>query len=175
MVGGQAAICRRERRIMDARQRNWDKMIFLLSLVLATVFIYAGISKFRDPLQFADSIAAFALLPATFVNLVALSIPPLEVVCGLLLLWSSSRRLGALTVGVASAIFFIALASALLRGLTLDCGCFGAGAPSRPGMWLELALDAVLGAASLLIYLRSIARSSAADSLISAGEVVKAN
>jgi hypothetical protein len=42
-------------------------------------------------------------------------------------------------------------------------------------MWLELGLDAVLGAASLLIYLRSIARPSAADSLISVGEVVNAN
>lgn len=140
---------------MDGRDRGWDKVIFLLSLVLAAAFIYAGISKLREPLQFADSIAAFAILPATFINLVALSIPPFEVVCGLLLLWSPCRRIGALAVGIASAIFFVAVSSALLRGLTLDCGCFGASAPSRPKMWLELGLDTALGAASLVIYVRS--------------------
>jgi uncharacterized membrane protein YphA (DoxX/SURF4 family) len=133
--------------------------MFSLSLVLAAVFIYAGITKFRDPLQFADSIAAFAILPAQFINLVALSIPPFEAASGLLLLWAPTRRAGALAVVVASAIFFIALSSALLRGLTLDCGCFGAGAPSRTRMWLELGLDAVLCGASLLIYLRSISGS----------------
>jgi hypothetical protein len=54
-------------------------------------------------------------------------------------------------------MFFTALASALLRGLTLDCGCFGVGAPSRPRMWLELALDVVLFSGALLVYLSSIA------------------
>jgi hypothetical protein len=131
-------------------------MIFLLSLVLAAVFTYAAISKFRDPLQFADSIAAFAILPTISINLVALSIPPFELGSGLLLLWAPTRRVGALAVVVASAIFFIALSSALFRGLTLDCGCFGAGVPSRPRMWLELGLDAALAGASLLVYLRSI-------------------
>jgi hypothetical protein len=65
---------------MHPHHRGWEELIFPLSLLLAAVFIYAGISKFRDPLQFADSIAAFAILPATLINLVALSIPPFEVV-----------------------------------------------------------------------------------------------
>lgn len=145
---------------MHLRHSGWDELIFLLSLLLAAVFIYAGISKFRDPLQFADSIAAFAILPATLINLVALSIPSFEVVCGMLLIWPPTRRVAAFAVVVASGIFFIALSSALLRGLTLDCGCFGIGAPSRPRMWLELGLDAVFGSASLLIYLRSVVGST---------------
>jgi putative oxidoreductase len=145
---------------MHPRHRGWEELIFRLSLLLAAVFIYAGISKFRDPLQFADSIAAFAILPATLINLVALSIPPFEVVCGMLLIWAPTRRVAASAVVVASAIFFIALSSALLRGLTLDCGCFGTGAPSRPRMWLELGLDAAFGSASLLIYLRSVVGSA---------------
>jgi hypothetical protein len=58
-------------------------------------------------------------------------------------------------------MFFVALASALLRGLTLDCGCFGPGAPSRSRMWLELVLDAALFSGALFVYLRSISSVSA--------------
>ena len=77
---------------------------------------------------------------------------------GLLLLAPPTRRVGALAVAVISVVFFTALASALLRGLTLDCGCFGAGAPSRPRMWMELALDVALFSGALFVYLRSIVR-----------------
>ena len=145
--------------------RRWDYVICVLILVLAGVFVYAGIDKVRDPLEFADNIAAFAILPKTSINLFALSLPLFEVACGLLLLWPWGRRVGALAVIVISAVFFTALSSALLRGLTLDCGCFGAGTPSRARMWLELGLDVVLAGASLLIYLRSIIESLATASI----------
>ena len=140
----------------DDSRRNY--VVLTISLVGAAVFIYAGIDKIRDPLQFADSIAAFAILPAVFINLLALALPPFEIACGLLLLPPATRPVGALAVAVISLVFFTALAFALLRGLTLDCGCFGTGAPSRPRMWLELALDAVLFSGALFVYLRSIKR-----------------
>ena len=131
-------------------------VVVAISVALAAVFIYAGIDKIRDPLQFADSIAGFAILPALLINLLALGLPPFEIACGLLLLGPWTRRVGSLAVAVISVVFFTALASALLRGLTLDCGCFGTGAPSRPRMWLELALDVVLFSGALFVYLRSI-------------------
>jgi putative oxidoreductase len=152
MVGRWAASIDGERTM---RPRNNSYVVLAASLVGAAVFIYAGIDKIRDPLQFADSIAAFAILPAVLINLLALSLPPFEIACGLLLLAPWTRRVGALAVAVISIIFFTALASALLRGLTLDCGCFGTGAPSRPRMWLELGLDVVLFSGALFVYLRS--------------------
>ena len=132
-----------------------DYAVVAFSLGLAAVFIYAGVEKMGDALQFADSIAAFAILPAAFISLLALSLPPFEIVCGLLLLWPSTRRVAALAIVLISVVFFSALLSALARGLTLDCGCFGIGAPSRPRMWIELGLNVVLAGGSLLIYLRS--------------------
>ncbi len=129
-----------------------------VSLAIAAVFIYAGIDKIRDPLQFADSIAAFAILPAVLINLLAMGLPPFEIACGLLLIGPWTRRVGSLAVAIILVVFIIALSSALLRGLTLDCGCFGVGAPSRPRMWLELALDAALLSGALFVYLRSISR-----------------
>ncbi len=158
MVGGGAADIEGCLTMMPLANSRRNYMVLAVSLVLAAVFIYAGIDKLRDPLQFADSIAAFAILPAVFINLLALGLPPFEIACGLLLLGPRTRRVGALAVAVISVMFFTALASALLRGLTLDCGCFGIGAPSRPRMWLELGLDAVLFSGALFLYLPSIAR-----------------
>lgn len=156
MVGGWATGLHGKRAMMAPGNSRRDYVVVVVCLALAAVFIYAGVDKIRDPLQFADSIAAFAIMPAAFINLLALGLPPFEVACGLLLLWSPTRRVGALALGVISVVFFTALLSALLRGLTLDCGCFGTGAPSRPRMWLELGLDVVLAGGSLLIYVRSI-------------------
>jgi len=158
MVGGGIAGIYGERAMTasDSSRRNYP--VLAVSLAVAAVFIYAGIDKIRDPLQFADSIAAFAILPAAFINLLALGLPPFEIGCGLLLLGPASRRVGALAVAITTAMFFIALASALLRGLTLDCGCFGIGAPSRLRMWLELVLDLVLFSGALFVFLPSIGR-----------------
>ena len=50
---------------MTARSNSSiDYVVLAVSLGLAAVFIYAGLEKMRDPLQFADSIAGFAILPA---------------------------------------------------------------------------------------------------------------
>jgi putative oxidoreductase len=144
---------------MDNSRRSYA--VLALSLAIAAIFIYAGIDKLRDPLQFADSIAAFAILPAVFVNLLAFGLPPFEIASGLLLLGPWTRRVGALAIAVITVMFLVALASALLRGLTLDCGCFGPGAPSRPRMWVELGLDSVLFCGAVYVYLQSMARVSA--------------
>jgi putative oxidoreductase len=126
-----------------------------VSIVLAAVFIYAGVDKIRDPAQFADSVAAFAILPNALVTPMALGLPLFEVLCGLIVLTPPSRRVGALALTLATAMFIVALVSALARGLTLDCGCFGAGAPSRPRMWVESILDVALFAGAMWLYLRS--------------------
>jgi putative oxidoreductase len=140
----------------DRRNSSSKYAVPALSLGLAAVFFYASIDKLRDPLQFADSIGGFAILPAALISPFALSLPPFEIACGLALLWPRSRRVGALAVAFISVVFFAALSSALLRGLTLDCGCFGVGAPSRFRMWLELGLDIVLFGGATFVYRRSI-------------------
>jgi putative oxidoreductase len=157
VVGGRIACINRER-TMTLSDNSRRYAVHAVSLAVAAVFIYAGIDKIRDPLQFADSIAAFAILPAVLINLLAMGLPPFEIACGLLLIGPWTRRVGALAIAIILVVFMIALSSALLRGLTLDCGCFGVGAPSRPRMWVELALDAALLSGALFVYLRSISR-----------------
>lgn len=133
----------------NSRKKN---VMLAISLALAAIFIYAGVDKIRDSLQFADSIAGFRMLPASLINLLAFGLPIYEIACGLLLLGPPTRRIGAIAVAMVTVVFMVALLSALLRGLTLDCGCFGVGAPSRPRMWLELGLDVILFGAALFVY-----------------------
>jgi len=137
-----------------------DYYVLAVSLVLAAVFLYAGVDKIRDPLQFADSVAGFAILPVAFIDPLALSLPLFEMACGALLLFPRARRVGALAIALISVVFFVALLSALLRGLTLDCGCFGAGAPSRPRMWVELGLNVGIFGGATFVYLRSTVAST---------------
>lgn len=139
--------------ILTTHSKRYE--IIAISLLLAAVFIYAALDKFRDPLQFADSVAAFGILPTVAITPFALSLPSFEILCGLLMLTSFTRRVAALALTLVTAMFFTALASALLRGLTLDCGCFGTGAPSRPRMWLEAGLDILLFGGAMFVYLRS--------------------
>lgn len=159
MVKGTAPGFDWERKMIARSNSAGDYAVLAVSLGLAAVFIYAGFEKLHDPLDFADSIAGFGILPVAFINPFALALPPFEIACGLLLLWPWTRRIGALAIVLLSVLFFAVLLSALLRGLTLDCGCFGVGAPSRPRMWIELGLNVVLAGGSLLIYLRSLGRS----------------
>jgi putative oxidoreductase len=134
-----------------------------LRIVLGAVFMYAGAMKIGDPVHLADSIAAFDILPRTMVSPLALGLPPFEIAAGLLLLIGWQRRVAALALVIAMAIFSAALLSAILRGLTLDCGCFGAGsAPSVLKMWLDLGRDVVLLAASSISYRFSLPASSVA-------------
>jgi len=135
-----------------------DYAVLGLSLALAAIFAYAGIDKIREPQQFADNIAGFAILPVALINLLALTLPLFEIACALLLLLPLTRRVASLAVALICVMFFTALLSALLRGLTLDCGCFGVGAPSRSKMWLELGLDVLLFAGASFVYSRSRAR-----------------
>jgi uncharacterized membrane protein YphA (DoxX/SURF4 family) len=83
-----------------------DYLLPAVALVLAVLFIYAGATKFHDPLQFADTIAAFAILPAALINVLVLSLPSFEVACGFLLVVPQTRRIGALAVIAISVVFF---------------------------------------------------------------------
>lgn len=133
-----------------------NRLVLLASLVVGGVFIYAGVTKIGDPLHFADSINAFAILPPALIDPLALGLPFYEVICAVLVFLPPTRRVGALALTLASVMFFVALLSALLRGLTLDCGCFGSGVPSRSRMWTELGLDFLLVGGAAAVYFHSL-------------------
>jgi uncharacterized membrane protein len=119
------------------------KLAHLVSLIVATVFIVAGVLKALDPASFADAIRNYRLVPWTADVALALYLPCLEIVAGISLFWRKTRKGGLLLLAALLAGFLAALVSASVRGLNIACGCFGSGAKSG-NLAQEIGLDVVL-------------------------------
>jgi putative oxidoreductase len=98
---------------------------FLVRMLLGGLFVFAGATKVYDPGAFAIELQRYQLVPWIIGALLAIYLPWLEMFAGVLLL-SKKTEWGALLVNTLLLfIFTSALASAMLRGLNIDCGCLG--------------------------------------------------
>lgn len=115
-------------------------LILALRIGLGLVFIYAGILKIRDPLAFAGSVAAYKVLPYFLNYLVAATIPWIEATCGLLLILGIRTKAAAGIVAGMNLVFIALLASTIVRGLDIDCGCFRQGG-EKTSAWIAITRD----------------------------------
>ena len=106
------------------KNKKWDYFIICLRWLAAAIFIFAGIGKILDPTKFVVDIDNYRMLPYILVTIVAVALPWLEVLCGLFLIFGKWQKSAALILLILSFIFFIAIGSALIRGLDISCGCF---------------------------------------------------
>jgi putative oxidoreductase len=114
-------------------------IVLCVRLVLAGLFLYAGVSKISQPYQFAAAIQAYQFLPESLVGLAAVLIPWLETVGAVALLLRFKPRSALLTFMVLLALFVFMIGLTMSRGLDIDCGC-GLLASRRVG-WIVLAED----------------------------------
>jgi putative oxidoreductase len=121
---------------------------FVLRLLIAALFLFAAITKLFDPSAFAQQIANYQLTPWPAAAVLSVFLPALELCVGTCLLlgrWES----GALVwLAILLTIFSGALLSAIVRGLSIDCGCFGRSVENTGTLWpliRNLALLAVTG------------------------------
>jgi len=117
-------------------------ILWLLRLGLCALYIFAAAPKLADPWAFARSIHNFKILPDGIVPELALWLPPFEGLAALAVLTGLFYRGGLLAISGMSAAFAAGVASAMARGLDIDCGCFGEAAHSRanlPHLLLNLA------------------------------------
>lgn len=106
------------------RSRSIVKRV--LAVLAGAVFVYAGVLKVRDPIEFANDINNYHLLPWTIGVRLAFYLPWLEILAGLALIF---HRLfsGALALTGALLLGFIAATIwAKAQGINVACGCFGA-------------------------------------------------
>lgn len=94
-------------------------------VILAVVFISAAVEKMTGPSEFALAIENYHIVPPVFTNTIAVILPWIEFWCGLTLLAGLWQRGSAAIIAVLLLVFVAALVSVLLRGLEIDCGCFG--------------------------------------------------
>lgn len=100
-------------------------VVLAIRIVIGAVFIYAGVRKVGDPQAFADSIATFRLLPVAAINHVALALPWFEIAAGFMLVTGWRWQTAALAIIGLTLLFAIGITSAMVRGIEVDCGCFG--------------------------------------------------
>ena len=135
---------------MDQNAQTRSLMEMAGRIIIAAVYIYAGVAKALDPAAFADSIDGYRLLPYPVGAALALYLPWLEIAAGLGVLWPRVR-LGALSLlFLLCLVFGIAIASAWVRNLDIGCGCFGGGdigaAALRGSLLRSVALAVLAGA-----------------------------
>lgn len=121
-----------------------------LRLAIGLVFVIASLDKLDHPGDFYQMIMGYQIVPWAIAIIIAMWLPWIELCVGALLLvgvWQPARvwqRASALLLAGVSVIFIGGIASALARGIELQCGCFGASPENEirtwPTLWQEVAL-----------------------------------
>ena len=110
------------------------RVVALLRIFIGALFLMAALPKLQDPAAFAKSVANYHLLPETPGRILALILPPLELLIGVFLILGIFDA-GASAIAFAlMVIFTLAVGSALARGLDISCGCFETEGGSKVGM-----------------------------------------
>jgi putative oxidoreductase len=102
-----------------------SKFTPLLAWILGALFIFAGAIKIIDPVAFYHDIGQYHLLPPALAWAVALLLPGMELLLGLALFIRRDRALAARGLVLLMLTFLAVLGISAIRGLDLDCGCFG--------------------------------------------------
>jgi hypothetical protein len=97
----------------------------IVDVVVGGIFVYAGLLKVVDPVQFGLDIDNYKMLPWFLSVRLAFFLPWLEMLCGLALIFHFLYRGGLLVLTALIVVFIGATVVAKTRGLDITCGCFG--------------------------------------------------
>lgn len=134
-------------------------LLLVSRLALGCVLVAAAVPKIQRPYQFLETVYAYQLTGSVIGKLVAVGLPWAEMVAGCCLVLGTA--LGA-AIGLSltlSLVFVVAQTSALVRGLSIDCGCFSAGTASNPIGLASMVKSAgvlLLATCALISWLRSV-------------------
>ncbi len=115
-------------------------LLLVARWLLGLVFVFAAIEKIAAPEVFAISVEAYKLIPVAVVNIFAIVIPWIELLCGIFLIGGVYLRESALILSFLLIVFVFAILSAMIRHLNIDCGCFGKQYSSNVG-WPKVLED----------------------------------
>jgi putative oxidoreductase len=127
-----ALLAQAERALSGDRGRL---VVVALRLLLAAIFVFAAVPKLLDPVSFARDIDNYRLLPDAAIGPLALALPVAELVVGAALLTGLYARGAALVCGAMLLAFSAGMVQAIVRGIDLDCGCFGQVAEAQVSGW----------------------------------------
>ena len=121
-----------------------DSVTLAARLALGAVFVYASRFKIVDPYDIAINIATYQMLPDCLVNVLAITLPWLELVTGVLVIAGAFSRESSLTIGAMLVMFIIAILVAMSKDLQISCGCFASEAAAADIGWPKVIEDVVM-------------------------------
>jgi peroxiredoxin len=121
-----------------------DVVLLLARLLLAMVFVVAGLAKLADRAGSQQALLDFGV-PARIVAPLAVLLPLAELAVAVTLIPTASSWWGALGAVALLLLFVAAIGYSLARGRTPDCHCFGQ-IHSAPVGWSTLVRNLILAA-----------------------------
>ena len=157
----------------STRREQWQEWCSTAGrLLLAGVWLVAGLSKITDPDSSVRAVRAYQLLPELAAEIVGNGLPLLELMLGVLMLVGFAVRVFSGVTAALLVVYMAGIASAWARGLRIDCGCFSKGgqlaANVEPAYGIDLLRDAGLVLVALLLVKWSTGR-FAVDGLLRGG------
>lgn len=102
-----------------------DYFLLLFRILLGTLFLFAAVEKISDIQKFSVSIQNYRIIPAYLANIPAITLPWIELITGLFILFGIKTRESAFIISCMLIVFTSAIIIAVIRGLDIECGCFG--------------------------------------------------
>jgi uncharacterized membrane protein YphA (DoxX/SURF4 family) len=127
-----------------------EAAVLIVRVLLGGVLIAAGVLKIGHAADLAANIAGFRLLPAAIVGPLALALPFVELLLGAYLIAGLFTRAVAAICAALLFVYAAAIASAVVRHIPVNCGCFGPN-DSAVADWPHVAFDLMLAVAALFI------------------------
>ena len=128
------------REASDAQQSGRDRrrplkhwVLFLMRLVLGAIFSFSAWSKIMAPQALADAIVGFEIIPEGIALEAAMMLIWLELICGTFMILGLWARATVIVITVMLTLFEVGLISVVVRGIDVDCGCFGQFSEMRVG------------------------------------------
>ena len=126
--------------------------VTIVRAALGVLLIATGALKIGHANDLAAAIAGFRLLSPDIVAPLALVLPFAEALLGIYLLLGLFTRIAAYVASGAFVLYALAIASAVVRHIPANCGCFG---PNDRAVadWPHVAFDLILAGAALVVAL----------------------
>jgi putative oxidoreductase len=133
---------------------NHKTALWVFRFVVGGVFIWAGLLKILDPLEFAQDIANYHVFSRDISFVIAIVLPWIEVLCGVLVILGIFRATSSLVLSGLLVAFLALITATILRGIDVECGCFGS--LGRRVDFLLLLTDSILLYLTMNIFVSSL-------------------
>ena len=126
-------------------------------ILIGLVFILSSVTKVFYPEEFSKAIGSYKMLPETVLFPLAVVIPWLQFICGILLLADVYAKSSAFILSGLLVVYTIAITQAWLRGFDMECGCFDLmiGLPDKVGIFAIIRDLVMLGMTACIFFFGS--------------------